>query len=153
MWYESLMVCISAAASLIAVRSPGRSFEHDIASLMTGTKQSLILLLILLSVDSICSQIVESTISKMLLLSACLAYLCRSNMSPNMSSVGLLPVNISSNNIPRLYTSPIVETAEPSPYSKRRNQQTYMISDHKFHMWCGACYKETPKEFQLPGAT
>jgi len=84
------------------------------ASPKAETKQSLTLLLIMLSVESIYSQIVESAISKILSLrSACSTYLCKSTVSPNMSSVGLLPVNISSKNIPRLYTSPIVETAEP----------------------------------------
>jgi hypothetical protein len=43
--------------------------------------------------------------------------LCRSNEPLNISSVGLFPVNISSSRMPRLYTSPRVETGEPSPYS------------------------------------
>jgi hypothetical protein len=65
-----------------------------------------------------------------------------------MSSVGLLPVNISSKNIPRLHTSPIVETAEPSPYST----EFVNIFDRKFHLYHGANYNESTKEFQSPGA-
>jgi hypothetical protein len=64
MCYESLITCISTAASLIIIQSLGFLFEQDMASLKKETKQFLILLLTILSFDSTCSQIVESAISK-----------------------------------------------------------------------------------------
>lgn len=58
-----------------------------------------------------------STISSRLSDNAFLTYLWRSRPSLNMSSVGLFPVNISSRRMPKLYTSPNVETSLPIPYS------------------------------------
>ena len=55
-----------------------------------------------ISIGSSCSQIVESTISKTLPGRASSVNLCRPSESLNMSSVGLLPVKISSSNMPRL---------------------------------------------------
>lgn len=71
-------------------------------SLKTETKHSWILVLVVLSSGSLWSQIVGSAISKVLSGRASSANLWRSNESLNVSFVGLLPVNISSSNIPRL---------------------------------------------------
>jgi len=104
----SLIARISMAASLIGIRSRGCCFEQDTPSPVTETKQHSILLLAMAelaastSIASSCSQIAGSAISTTLLGRAASANLCRSKESLNMSSVGLLPVNISSNKMPRL---------------------------------------------------
>jgi len=69
-WYESLIACISMAASCISVLSQGCFLEQDIPREMTWAKQFsvlfLVLLLLLLQV-SVCSHIVVSAISRILL--------------------------------------------------------------------------------------
>ncbi|KAG2586955.1 hypothetical protein PVAP13_5NG120681 [Panicum virgatum] len=69
---------------------------------MTATKQFSILLLVVWSWASVCNHIFVSTISQIRSGRASSENLCRSNDPLNMSSVGLLPVNISSSNMPRL---------------------------------------------------
>ena len=101
-WYESLIACISVAASCISVLSLGCFLEQDIPRAITCPKQFSILFLVLLSQVSVCSHIVVSAISQILSGRVSSEYLCRSNEPVNISSIGLLPVNISSSNIPRL---------------------------------------------------
>jgi hypothetical protein len=100
--YESLIACISMDASCINVLSLGCLCEQDIPSAMTETKQLSILLLVELSQASLCSHIVVSAISHILSGRASLENLCRSNDPLNISFLGLFPVNISSNSMPRL---------------------------------------------------
>uniref|UniRef100_A0A0A9HHI5 Uncharacterized protein n=1 Tax=Arundo donax TaxID=35708 RepID=A0A0A9HHI5_ARUDO len=80
---------------------------------MMAAKHFLVLvvsLVALLLLASPCSQILESAICMTLSGRAASAKLCRLKPSPNISSVGLLPANISIKVTPRLYTSPYVDT-------------------------------------------
>ena len=58
--YESLIVCISTAASPFIIRSLGCCFEQDMASLKKDARQSLILLIVMVSFDCTWSQIFGS---------------------------------------------------------------------------------------------
>ena len=100
--YESLIACISLIASCISVLSLGCFLEQVTPRAMTWTKHCSIMFLVLLSWVPVCSHIVVSAISQILSGRASSENLCRSIESLNISSVGLLPVKISSSNMPRL---------------------------------------------------
>ncbi|WVZ72310.1 hypothetical protein U9M48_020793 [Paspalum notatum var. saurae] len=134
MRYASLIERISTAASRIAIRSLGCCFEQDTASPITeATHPSLQLLTVAahagarsFSFASSCSQIAGSAISKALLGRAVSAYLWRSKESLNMSSVGLLPVNISSNSMPRLKDFRYAEISNPSTHVFCKEDVTWL---------------------------
>ena len=109
--------------SVICIRSNGDSTEQRTPTLIMATKQSSIFALSflgfleLLTLASNSNNNEGSTITITFSGRAVLANLWRFRLSLNILSVGRFLVNISSSKIPKLYTSPIIDTSLPTPYS------------------------------------
>ena len=115
----------SRATLLMSFLSIGDSDEHASPIWKTNIKHSVCPLVQSLQLETMLSssptllKIEWSTISITRPGNANLTKLWRFRSSLNSLSVGLLLVNISNKRIPKLYTSPLVESWLPIPYSAK----------------------------------